>query len=141
MLTRLALTDDTKLERVLSLLLPRLLRQLTPDLHADVRGKLLEVLSHISRRLANATIALPCEDLVGIAKETSSPFSRNFALVYLDMGIARAATEPRAALLPCLLSGEREALKSLNVSKLVYTSWCRVAYSGVLLRCCLLLNV
>ena len=47
-LTRLALTDDSRLESVLDKLLPRLLMMLTSQVQPTVQAKILAILGHVS---------------------------------------------------------------------------------------------
>ena len=63
-LTRLAFTDDDRLESVLMNLLPRLIAMITVDA-SPVRAKVLEVLSHLNSRVKpNRQIKLPCGELL-----------------------------------------------------------------------------
>lgn len=48
-LTRLALTDDSKLESILDKLLPRLLRMLTSQVKQASQAKIMAILGHVSR--------------------------------------------------------------------------------------------
>jgi proteasome component ECM29 len=65
-LTRLALTDDDRLEAILANLLPRLLGMLTVESSA-VRSKLLTVLTHINSRVKPQDfIRLPCRELLSL---------------------------------------------------------------------------
>jgi proteasome component ECM29 len=104
-LTRLALADDSKLTAILDKLLPMILGKLTPQ-DTPLRAKVLAVLGHINKRLADKTILLPVGGLVSIAQSaTANSFSINFALVYIERGFPRLSVETQRAVAPRLLTG------------------------------------
>ncbi|ERM99116.1 proteasome-associated protein ECM29 homolog isoform X2 [Amborella trichopoda] len=101
MLTRLALTDDSKLETVLSKLLPYCISSLSLPL-PSIRQKVMEILTHINKRVKHQpSIRLPLFDLwklcVGV---DTGPFVRNFCIVYIEMGFDRLTTEEKANIVP-----------------------------------------
>jgi hypothetical protein len=49
-LTALGFTDDAKLERVLGVLMPRVIDQMASQ-HASTKKKVMEILSHVNKRL------------------------------------------------------------------------------------------
>lgn len=119
-LTRLALTDDDALEPVVSRLLPLLLPKLAQPAPA-LRTKLLEILSHINKRLhALPALALPLDALLALYRAPGSPPSpvvKNFAVVYLDKAFPRAAPSARRAALPKLIAGiAREPVAQQHVA-------------------------
>ncbi|CAI5535091.1 unnamed protein product [Closterium sp. Naga37s-1] len=129
LLTRMALTEDAKLEKVLSKLLPLAISRLASP-HEASRKKVMEMLAHINKRVRGASaIHLPLSDLLALycsatattpAPSPSStsttttsapllpaphPLTASFALVYTDMAFQRATPEEQAAAVPVLLRG------------------------------------
>lgn len=88
-LHRLVVTEDAKLSPVLDKLLPKLLRKLN-DVPA-LRGKVIDVLSHISKRVRpNTSIVLSCVDLLEVCREVPpTSFAFNFSLTFLGMAVPR----------------------------------------------------
>ncbi|KXZ47234.1 hypothetical protein GPECTOR_37g240 [Gonium pectorale] len=112
-LTRLALTDDDKLQPVLTRLIPAVLDQLKSP-HDAVRKKVLEILAHVNKRLKGLpALQLPLAELVAMFAGEPPPGTsaaaygmvRNFALVYTEMAAERAPGPERVAALPSLLRG------------------------------------
>ena len=105
-LTRLAMTDDSKLERVLDKLLPQLVAQLGTA-GPQARAKLLAVLSHVNKRVRSVeSMRLPLTELVALyGRSASAPLVLNFAIVYIEMAFARATREDCAAVAAPLLEG------------------------------------
>lgn len=91
-LHRLVVADDAKLSPVLNILLPKLVLKLNGAAPA-VRAKVIDVLSHISKRVRpNPSIVLPCAGLLAVCKEVpASSFAFNFSLSFLEMGVPRLA--------------------------------------------------
>lgn len=94
-LFRLVASDDSKLSPVLDVLLPKLVRKLNGS-SPRVRAKVIDVLSHISKRVRpSPSIALPCSGLLTVCKDVpASSFAFNFSLSFLEMGVPRL--EPAA---------------------------------------------
>ncbi|XP_057441454.1 uncharacterized protein LOC130733331 isoform X2 [Lotus japonicus] len=110
MLTRLALCDDSKLEPLLSKLLPLSISSLSsPAL--SVRNKVLEILSHVNKRVKlQPEIGLPLSELWKLYSESGgTPIIRNFCIVYVEMAIQRVNAKEKEDLAPELL---------VNISKL-----------------------
>ncbi|GLI60137.1 hypothetical protein VaNZ11_002209, partial [Volvox africanus] len=112
-LTRLALTDDDKLEKVLQRLIPLVIGQLKSP-HPATFNKVREILSHVNKRLKSIpTMQLPLASLVTMYKGEPQPGTnpaqygmvRNFSLVYAEMAAERAPGPDRLAALPILLPG------------------------------------
>lgn len=105
-LTALGFTDDSKLERVLHVLMPRVVDQMA-SAHASTKKKVMEILSHVNKRLkAQPTMRLPLEDLTALyVNPERPPMVRNFALVYVEQAHARATPEDRAAQILPILRG------------------------------------
>ncbi|KAK4773586.1 hypothetical protein SAY87_028605 [Trapa incisa] len=110
MLTRLALCDDSKLEALLSKLLPLSISSLSSSSQA-VRGKVLEILSHVNKRVKHQPeIGLPLSDLWRIYSETNvALIVRNFCILYIEMAFERVDMKEKEMMAPTLAS---------NVSKL-----------------------
>eukprot|EP00752_Nemacystus_decipiens_P016287 g14566.t1 len=91
-LHRLVVADDAKLSPVLDLLLPKLVLKLN-GAAPGVRAKVIDVLSHISKRVRpNPSIVLPCAGLLAVCKDVpASSFAFNFSLSFLEMGVPRLA--------------------------------------------------
>lgn len=94
-LHRLVVADDSKLSPVLDILLPKLVRKLNGS-SPRVRAKVIDVLSHISKRVRpSPSITLPCSSLLAVCKDVpASSFAFNFSLSFLEMGVPRL--EPAA---------------------------------------------
>ncbi|CAH2033513.1 unnamed protein product [Thlaspi arvense] len=137
MLTRLALCDDSKLEALVSKLLPLTISSLSSQSPA-VRNKasprlrefplrlnllfvdfksyeqdicVLEILSHVNKRVKHQhEIGLPLLDLWKLYTDpAAAPMVRNFAIVYIEMAFERAPAKEREDIAPKTLE---------NVSKL-----------------------
>ncbi|CAM9848142.1 unnamed protein product, partial [Ectocarpus fasciculatus] len=89
-LHRLVIADDSKLSPVLDILLPKLVRKLNGS-SQRVRAKVIDVLSHVSKRVRpNTSIELPCSGLLAVCKEVPlNSFAFNFSLSFLEMGVPR----------------------------------------------------
>ncbi|XP_010521564.1 PREDICTED: proteasome-associated protein ECM29 homolog isoform X1 [Tarenaya hassleriana] len=110
MLTRLALCDDSKLEALLSKLLPLTISSLSSQSPA-VRNKVLEILSHVNKRVKHQSeIGLPLLDLWKLYTDpAASPMVKNFAIVYVEMAFERAPSKETEVVASVMLE---------NVSKL-----------------------
>ncbi|XP_062082273.1 uncharacterized protein LOC133788708 [Humulus lupulus] len=110
MLTRLALCDDSKLQSLLSKLLPITILSLSSPSSA-VRNRVIEILSHLNKRVKpQPEIGLPLSELWNIYSEANAaPMVRNFCIVYIEMAFERAPTKVKEILAPMLL---------VNISKL-----------------------
>nr|KYP73231.1 Proteasome-associated protein ECM29 isogeny [Cajanus cajan] len=110
MLTRLALCDDSKLEPLLSKLLPLCISSLSSQ-SLPVRNKVLEILSHVNKRVKlQQHIGLPLSALWKLYSESGAvPIIRNFCIVYIEMAFQRVNAKEKEDLAPDLL---------VNISKL-----------------------
>ncbi|CAM6029521.1 unnamed protein product [Sphagnum balticum] len=106
MLTRLALTQDTQLEKVLSKLLPLAISRLGSS-HHPTRLKVMEILTHINKRVKDqVSIKLPLIDLLKLYQSPDAvPMVRNFAIVYIEMAFERSTVEEKSELVPSLMLG------------------------------------
>lgn len=110
MLTRLALCDDSKLEALLSKLLPLAISSLSA--HSTlVRNKVLEILSHVNKRVKHQLeIRLPLAELWKMYTEpNAASMVKNFCIVYIEMAFDRASFKEKEDMGPVLIA---------NVSKL-----------------------
>ncbi|XP_059624994.1 uncharacterized protein LOC132268214 [Cornus florida] len=110
MLTRLALCDDSKLETLLSKLLPLSISSLSSHSPA-VRKKVIEILSHVNKRVKHQPeIGLPLSELWKLYVEANAaPMVKNFCIVYIEMAFERLNVEEKENMAPILVS---------NISKL-----------------------
>ncbi|XP_074321211.1 uncharacterized protein LOC141657772 [Silene latifolia] len=110
MLTNLAFCDDSKLQNLLSRLLPRAIAALCTQ-SSLVRNKVLEILSHVNKRVKHELeIGLPLLDLWSMYTEaTAAPMVRNFCIIYIEMAFDRSRIEDKKTMAPNLL---------VNISKL-----------------------
>ncbi|CAM6051034.1 unnamed protein product [Sphagnum compactum] len=106
MLTRLALTQDTQLEKVLSKLLPLAISRLGSS-HHPTRLKVMEILTHINKRVKDqVSIKLPLIDLLKLYQSPDAvPMVRNFSIVYIEMAFERSTVEEKSELVPSLMLG------------------------------------
>ena len=94
-LASLALTDDDRLEGVLTRLLPRAIASLATT-HASSVPKIMNLLKHINKRVgAMPGLRLPLEAVVDAYATASNVLVRNFALVYVEKAFERADGETR----------------------------------------------
>lgn len=126
---KLALTEAVNLERVLHVLLPRLLSRIgsnhvnqyqesnSQQLRAvfeKTHELLVRMLSHIMKRVReDSKCKLPCnailnlllaqEDDTTVYQSSINPFTLNLALTFLTLGVPRAALEDAGSLLPGML--------------------------------------
>ncbi|XP_062171204.1 uncharacterized protein LOC133876988 [Alnus glutinosa] len=110
MLTRLALCDDSKLQPLLSKLLPFTISSLSSQ-SSLVRNKVLEILSHVNKRVKHQPeIGLPLLELWKLYSEANAaPMVRNFCIVYIEMAFERVHAKEKEDLAPVLVA---------NISKL-----------------------
>ncbi|XP_010271892.1 PREDICTED: proteasome-associated protein ECM29 homolog isoform X2 [Nelumbo nucifera] len=104
MLTRLAFADDSKLESLLSKLLPYCISSLSSQ-SAAVRKKVMEILTHVNKRVKNQPeIGLPFSELWKIYREAdAAPMVKNFSIVYIEMAFERLCVEDKANIAPDLI--------------------------------------
>ncbi|CAN4119744.1 unnamed protein product [Withania somnifera] len=110
MLTRLALCDDSKLQDLLTKLLPLSIACLSSPAPL-LRDKVLEILSHVNKRVKHQhQIGLPLSDLWQLYMESdASSMVRNFCVMYVEMAVERARKEDKENMAPNFLA---------NISKL-----------------------
>ncbi|XP_075078275.1 uncharacterized protein LOC107799855 isoform X1 [Nicotiana tabacum] len=110
MLTRLALCDDSKLQDLLTKLLPLSIASLSSSAPL-VRNKVLEILSHVNKRVKHQhDIGLPLSDLWQLYRESNASLMvRNFCIMYVEMAVERARKEDKENMAPNFLA---------NISKL-----------------------
>lgn len=105
MLTRLALCDDSKLQSLLSNLLPLSISSLSSS-STSVRNKVIEILSHVNKRVKyQERIGLPLSDLWKLYTDDHSvPMVKNFCIVYIEMAFERSSAEEKEAMAPILVA-------------------------------------
>ncbi|XP_052840253.1 LOW QUALITY PROTEIN: proteasome-associated protein ECM29 homolog [Drosophila gunungcola] len=107
-LLRLGNADsDEKLEAtVVKFLTPVILKMNSP--HNAVRTKVVEVLTHIKRRLSSrGQVQIPVEALLDqYAAEDSTTFLKNFAIIFIAMGFPRLPLEEQAGLASKVVGSE-----------------------------------
>lgn len=98
------MTDEDKLEGVLSRLLTPLVLKLAPGVSPAVQARIVGVLSHINKRVKDrAVVGLPVSDLLDNLR-TAPAFTGNFLTIYVKMGLSRLSPASLSALLPRLLT-------------------------------------
>uniref|UniRef100_A0A1D1XKS2 Proteasome-associated protein ECM29 n=1 Tax=Anthurium amnicola TaxID=1678845 RepID=A0A1D1XKS2_9ARAE len=105
MLTRLALADDSKLEALLSRILPYSISAMASP-SPSVRKLVMEILSHVNKRVRHQLeIRLPLPELWKMYGEDGAiPIVRNFCIVYIEMAFDRLSLEEKSNLAPEFLS-------------------------------------
>uniref|UniRef100_A0A0A1X9L8 Proteasome-associated protein ECM29 homolog n=1 Tax=Zeugodacus cucurbitae TaxID=28588 RepID=A0A0A1X9L8_ZEUCU len=109
-LLRLGCADsDEKLEAIVGrFLTPVILKISSP--HDAVRTKVVEVLTHIKRRVTSRPLVqIPVEALLDqYSNAGNSPFLLNFAIIFITMGFPRLSIEQQSALVPKVLVCEEK---------------------------------
>ena len=108
---RVVIAEDSKLESLLSTLLPGLISLLGKS--AAVRTKTFALLQHIIKRLKSpdlASLRLPTAALAKLIRAhaggpAASPFVRNFALIFVGLAAQHTPRSESAALVGTLLTG------------------------------------
>lgn len=97
---------DAQLEKTIQVFLPPVLLKLAST-DASVKKKVMEILSHINKRVkATTIIKLPFEALLNqFTNDQVSTFVKNFTLIYLEMSALRLSPEETAKHLPEFLNG------------------------------------
>ena len=95
-LTRLGLTEDDKLEEVLSKLFPVVLKKIDDNGDAAVQKAGMNILSFVNKRMAPLpNMQLPMEKLIILFHDSKKPLVRNLALLYIERGIERCPRQDR----------------------------------------------
>ncbi|KAK9863656.1 hypothetical protein WJX84_005457 [Apatococcus fuscideae] len=104
-LTRLALTDEGSLQKVLDKLLPLVINKLQAN-HPALRQKVLEILTHVNKRIkGQGSMQLPLKSLLELYSGAASGMVKNFTIVYIEMAMERCPLEGRELLVAHLLGG------------------------------------
>lgn len=105
MLTRLALCDDSKLQSLLSKLLPISISSLSSQ-SVTVRKKVIEILGHVNKRVKHQPeIGLPLSELWQMYQEPDgAPIVKNFCIVYIEMAFERLHTQEKETMAPILVT-------------------------------------
>lgn len=89
---------------LVSKFLPPVLEKITSP-HESVRLKVMEVLTHINKRLkARPLILVPVQPILDLYVQTDSSYAMNFSIIYITMGFPRMTVEAQTELVPLLLS-------------------------------------
>ncbi|XP_026417380.1 proteasome adapter and scaffold protein ECM29-like [Papaver somniferum] len=129
MLTRLAFTDDDKLDNLLFKLLPYSISSLSSQSSA-VRKKVMEILTHVNKRVKNQLqISLPVSELWKMYIEANAaPMVKNFCIVYIEMAFDRLSLE----------LGILHVVEALELSSelvyVIYLAACSDSYEPVIKR-------
>ncbi|XP_036334369.1 proteasome-associated protein ECM29 homolog [Rhagoletis pomonella] len=109
-LLRLGCADsDDKLEAIVGRFLTPVILKITSP-HDAVRTKVVEVLTHIKRRVTSRPLVqIPVEALLDqYSNSGNSPFLLNFAIIFITMGFPRLNIEQQSALVPKVLASEEK---------------------------------
>jgi proteasome component ECM29 len=124
--------SDSQLEQALAKFLPPVLLK-TASTRPAVRAKVLELLTHVSKRLkSRPAVQLPVEQLLAqFTDHASSAALVNFSLIYLRQGYPRLPPTEQTRLLPSLLlslnvrTTQQDSILQLCVPALVHLEWPR----------------
>ena len=122
-LTKLAMTTEEALPKVLSKLLPLAVGKLSTP-HASVEAKVMGILQHINKRVRASKTPLPLGDMLSLLQSATHSKVRSFALVYADMAFRRATAEEQLASLATVLRniGSRAAQQRLMLLRMVVSA-------------------
>jgi hypothetical protein len=105
---RFAALDDEKYEGKLASVLPKCLSMLTRNVDAAVRGKVVELVSSVSSRLAVPSMKackLPVVALLNLFQTAESTLLANLSLMFVEKGVARMTLAEKTPVLPLLVAG------------------------------------
>ena len=110
---KVALTDESaeSLQQIIDQQLVRIISYLSPVPGDAVKNKVMEMLSHLNKRLQAApSVRLPLMELLQLLKDpAASILQLNFAKVYIKMAFRRADAQLCSQLLPSVLTNARLA--------------------------------
>ncbi|XP_055592523.1 proteasome-associated protein ECM29 homolog isoform X3 [Uranotaenia lowii] len=96
-------TDEQLQNTVTKFLTPVLIKITSP--HEAVRKKVMEILTHINKRLKSRNqIQLPLGPLLQQYQQSNSSFLINFAIIYITMGFPRLTIQEQTELAPSLMN-------------------------------------
>ena len=98
-LTRLALTTEKNVPKVIEKLLPAVIAELNLQNNL-VLQKVIEILSHVNKVLSGQTeIKIPVEALIQVCQgDNASQVTRSYALMYVEKGFLRETKDVQIAL-------------------------------------------
>ncbi|EKU21929.1 heat domain-containing protein, partial [Nannochloropsis gaditana CCMP526] len=107
LLFRLVMAEDSRIEGLIRLHLPMLMDLMSTTSDEGIRNKVVECCSHLLKRLrADNKLQVPCDVLLEKARSpVNGAFTKNFALVFLEIGCPRLPAEAKNALGWALLVG------------------------------------
>ncbi|XP_055390335.1 proteasome-associated protein ECM29 homolog [Condylostylus longicornis] len=95
---------DEKLETAVGKFLAPVILKITSP-HENVRCKVIEVLTHLNKRLkSRSNVQIPVEALLNQFKDSDSAFLHNFSIIYIKMGYPRLPIDKQSELAPNLLN-------------------------------------
>lgn len=96
--------SDEQFERIINKVLPSIIQKMASN-SEKVKNKVIELLSHISKRVKAAKeIQLPIDQLVSqYSDPAASTFIINFSIIYIKVGFPRLSNEKKFELLPKLI--------------------------------------
>lgn len=96
-------TDEQLQNTVTKFLTPVLIKITSP--HEAVRKKVMEILTHINKRLKSRNqIQLPLSPLLEQYQISNSSFLINFAIIYITMGVPRLTVQEQTEMVPSLMN-------------------------------------
>ena len=104
---RLAKTKDAQMEQILGAVLPTVLECIDPSKPA-VQKAAVGVISHVMKRAKSSqkTLKLPCKVLLdAMNKPGASAFTKNFAVMLLDLGLPGLDAAGLQSLFPSIVTG------------------------------------
>lgn len=103
-LLKLGLADDEQLEPQLNKFLgPVLLKITSPS--EDVRKKVMEILTHVNKRLKSRNeIKIDLAPILRHYEESNNSFLINFAIIYITLGYPRLDIAKQSELVPTILN-------------------------------------
>jgi proteasome component ECM29 len=96
--------DDEQFQQQLNKFLsPVLLKIVSP--REDVRRKVMEILTHVNKRLkSRSNVKINLRPIMKNYEESSNSFLINFAIIYITIGFPRLSVEEQVELAPVLLN-------------------------------------
>lgn len=122
---------DEQLESVILKFLPPVVLKLSSP-HEEVRKKVIELLSHISKRIkTRPKVQLPVEDLIAQYQDpAANTFVTNFTIIYIKLGFPRLPASKQAELVPSLINSSenkpqqhRDSLLVLAMTAFMNVQW------------------
>ncbi|KAI8851220.1 proteasome stabiliser-domain-containing protein [Chytridium lagenaria] len=118
-----SLRHPEKFTKSLSTFLPPVLLKLESP-HEPVRAKVMAICAHVSKRLKSTPeLRVPVKALLGLMDVNAGRKAvvHNFALIYVEMGVARLGSEESVEVVPSLVHGisKRTVAQQQNVVSII----------------------